>query len=43
MKAYREWLPGNGYEATGSLGGSFYSDDIADYYLTPHDLGYAAS
>ena len=24
----------------GSLGGSFYSDDIADYYLTPHDLGY---
>jgi vanillate/3-O-methylgallate O-demethylase len=40
MKAYREWLPANGYEATGSLGGSFYSDDIADYYLTPHDLGY---
>jgi vanillate/3-O-methylgallate O-demethylase len=33
-------LPANGYEATGSLGGSFYSDDIADYYLTPHDLGY---
>ena len=40
MKAYREWLPANGYEATGSLGGSYYSDDIADYYLTPHDLGY---
>ncbi len=40
MKAYREWLPANGYEATGSLGGSFYSDDIADYYLTPHELGY---
>jgi glycine cleavage system aminomethyltransferase T len=40
MKAYREWLPGNGYEATGSLGGSFYSDDISDYYLTPWDLGY---
>ena len=40
MKAYREWLPANGYEATGSLGGSFYSDDIADYYLTPYDLGY---
>jgi vanillate/3-O-methylgallate O-demethylase len=40
MKAYREWLPGDGYEATGSLGGSLYSDDIADYYLTPHDLGY---
>ena len=40
MKAYRQWLPAHGYEATGSLGGSFYSDDIADYYLTPHDLGY---
>jgi vanillate/3-O-methylgallate O-demethylase len=40
MKAYRQWLPANGYEATGSLGGSFYSDDIMDYYLTPHDLGY---
>ena len=40
MRAYREWLPPNGYEATGSLGGSLYSDDIADYYMTPHDLGY---
>jgi vanillate/3-O-methylgallate O-demethylase len=40
LKAYREWLPGDGYEATGSLGGSYYSDDIRDYYLTPHDLGY---
>ena len=40
MKAYREWLPANGYEATGSLGGSYYSDDIADYYLTPYEIGY---
>ncbi len=40
MKPYREWLPANGYEATGSLGGSYYSNDISDYYLTPHDLGY---
>jgi vanillate/3-O-methylgallate O-demethylase len=40
MKAYREWLPAEGYEGTGSLGGSYYSDDIEDYYLTPHDLGY---
>jgi vanillate/3-O-methylgallate O-demethylase len=40
MRAYREWLPARGYEGTGSLGGSFYSDDIADYYLTPYDLGY---
>ena len=40
MKAYREWLPAQGYEGTGSLGGSYYSDDIEDYYATPHDLGY---
>jgi vanillate/3-O-methylgallate O-demethylase len=40
MKSYRQWLPAEGYEGTGSLGGSFYSDDVEDYYLTPHDLGY---
>lgn len=40
MKAYREWLPANSYEAIGSLGGSFYSENIEDYYLTPFDLGY---
>ena len=42
MKAYREWLPANGYEGTGSLGGSFYSDDISDYYFTPYELGYGS-
>jgi vanillate/3-O-methylgallate O-demethylase len=42
LKAYREWLPANGYEGTGSLGGSFYSDSIEDYYLTPHELGYGS-
>ena len=40
MKAYRQWLSGNGYEATASLAGSFTSDNIEDYYLTPWDLGY---
>jgi vanillate/3-O-methylgallate O-demethylase len=40
MKPYRKWLPANGYEGTGSLGGSYYSDDIEDYYLTPYELGY---
>jgi vanillate/3-O-methylgallate O-demethylase len=40
MKAYREWLPASSYEASGSLGGSFYSNNIEDYYLTPHALGY---
>jgi vanillate/3-O-methylgallate O-demethylase len=42
MKDYREWLPANWYEGTGSLGGSYYSDDIEDYYTTPYDLGYGS-
>ncbi|HEV8415656.1 MAG TPA: hypothetical protein VGQ49_18850 [Bryobacteraceae bacterium] len=40
MKAYRQWLTSKSYEAMASLGGSFYSNDITDYYLTPYDLGY---
>ena len=40
MKAYRQWLPAKGYEATAALGGSFDSMNVADYYLTPWDLGY---
>ncbi len=40
MRSYREWLPASGYEGTGSLGGSFVSSNIEDYYLTPFDLGY---
>jgi vanillate/3-O-methylgallate O-demethylase len=40
MKAYREWLPAGSYEATGSLGGSFVSQNIEDYYVTPYELGY---
>jgi vanillate/3-O-methylgallate O-demethylase len=40
MRKYREWLPASGYEGTGSIGGSFVSADIEDYYLTPYELGY---
>jgi syringate O-demethylase len=40
LKAYREWLPAKGYEGSASIGGSFSSDDIEDYYFTPWDLGY---
>jgi vanillate/3-O-methylgallate O-demethylase len=40
MRKYREWLPAAGYEGTGSIGGSFVSDNISDYYLTPYELGY---
>jgi len=40
LKGYREWLSAKSYEGTASLGGSFYSDNIEDYYLTPYELGY---
>jgi glycine cleavage system aminomethyltransferase T len=40
MKAYREWLPATGYEASASIGGSFHSANIEDYYFTPWDMGY---
>jgi vanillate/3-O-methylgallate O-demethylase len=40
MKPYRQWLPVNSYEATGSLGGSFDSNNVEDYYMTPYALGY---
>jgi len=40
LKPYRQWLTSKSYEAMASLGGSFVSEDIKDYYLTPYDLGY---
>jgi len=40
MRSYREWLPADGYEGSGSIGGSFVSGRIEDYYLTPYELGY---
>jgi len=42
MRRYRQWLGADSFEARASLGGSFYSDKIDDYYLTPYDLGYGA-
>jgi vanillate/3-O-methylgallate O-demethylase len=42
MKGYRQWLSGRSYEATASLGGSYYSSHITDYYLTPYELGYGS-
>lgn len=41
MQPYREWLPAMGYETFNSVGGSFASDDIEDYYVTPFEIGYA--
>lgn len=40
MKAYREWLPATSYEGAGSMGGSFVSSNIEDYYVTPYEMGY---
>ncbi|RKF23093.1 aminomethyl transferase family protein [Altericroceibacterium spongiae] len=40
MRGYREWLPADGFEANGSIGGSFVSKNIEDYYLTPWDIDY---
>ncbi|MBV8990988.1 MAG: aminomethyltransferase family protein [Solirubrobacterales bacterium] len=40
LRDYRRWLPASGYEASCSIGGSFVSEDILDYYFTPWDLGY---
>jgi vanillate/3-O-methylgallate O-demethylase len=41
MRKYREWLPASSYEGTGSIGGSFNSANIEDYYVTPYEMGYA--
>src|SRR5262245_28684043 len=42
LRAYREWLPASGYEGSASIGGSFVSGRIDDYYFTPWDLGYGS-
>jgi vanillate/3-O-methylgallate O-demethylase len=39
MREYRDWLGPDAWEAAASLGGSFYSDRIEDYYFTPWNLG----
>jgi vanillate/3-O-methylgallate O-demethylase len=41
-RAYREWLPADGYEGTNALAGSFVSSNIDDYYLNPWELGYGS-
>ncbi|WP_152040176.1 aminomethyltransferase family protein [Salinigranum salinum] len=40
MREYREWLGADSYEAKYSVAGSFSSDDITDYYVSPVDIGY---
>jgi vanillate/3-O-methylgallate O-demethylase len=40
MRPYRQWLPAASYEGTASVGGSYVSSNIDDYYVTPHEMGY---
>ncbi len=40
MQEYRDYLGADSYEAVGSIGGSYVSDNIADYYVNPFELGY---
>jgi syringate O-demethylase/vanillate/3-O-methylgallate O-demethylase len=40
LRAYREWLGADSFDAIASLGGSFVSDRIEGYYYTPWDLDY---
>jgi len=42
MKPYRQWLSADSYEAMASIGGSFVSKKIEDYYLSPWDMGYGS-
>lgn len=42
LRAYREWLGADSYEATNAVAGSFDSTDIEDYYHTPWELGYGS-
>lgn len=39
LRGYREWLDADGTEAQFSIGGSFVSEDITDYYMTPMERG----
>lgn len=40
---YRAWLGEFSYEGKKPLNGSFYSDNIEDYYISPWELGYGRS
>jgi vanillate/3-O-methylgallate O-demethylase len=40
LEEYRQWLGPDSLEAVGSIGGSFVSDNVEDYYVNPFELGY---
>jgi vanillate/3-O-methylgallate O-demethylase len=40
LAGFREWLPASSWEANAQLGGSYVTNNIEDYYVTPWNLGY---
>ena len=40
LRAFRQWLPADGWEGTWQIAGSFRPSRIEDFYTTPYDLGY---
>ncbi|MFG2970292.1 aminomethyl transferase family protein [Streptomyces sp. NPDC048288] len=40
LAEYRQWLPLFGIEGKRPLNGSYFSEDIEDYYVSPYELGY---
>jgi vanillate/3-O-methylgallate O-demethylase len=42
LRGYREWLGADSYEANNAIAGSFVSENIEDYYMTPWELGYGS-
>src|SRR5262249_2219440 len=43
LEGYRAWLPLFGIEGQRPLNGSFFSENIEDYYLSPYELDYGRS
>lgn len=43
LEGYRRWLSAFTFEGQRPIHGSFYSDDIADFYVSPWELGYGRS
>jgi vanillate/3-O-methylgallate O-demethylase len=43
LAGYRAWLPLFGIEGQRPLNGSFFSENIEDYYVSPWELGYGRS
>lgn len=43
LEDYRRFLPLFSFEGQRGLHGSFFSENIADYYCTPYELGYGRS